>query len=433
MTLKQFLRNTIRAPLYANSVYLMVNSVLAAALGFVFWTIVARLYPPQDVGLGSALISAGTLLAFIASLGLGTGLIRFLPGVSTDKSKLVNSSVTVSVLASIIVAGVFLAGIPWWSPAFSSVRQDFLFSGLFVIFVVATTTLDRLAEVSIAQRRGGFVLLQYTTAGLTKVALLFVLAARWQVLGILASCVAAVVLALGVSLPFLPRLLPGYRPVPSLDTRGTGKMFRFSLGNYIGATFWNLPHWLLPVLIVNILGKEEGAYFYMSWYVAWFLHSIPSAASTSLFVEGSHDSQHVKSDVKRSLMFVALLLLPAAVIIFILGSKLLLIFGAEYSQSGEKVLRLLVPASIPLAINMVYIGIARVREKLRNIVVLSVGVAVGTLLLSFLLLESQGIIGPAIAWLVSNSVAAVIVLPSIVKLLRSDSGGDTKESGLGVS
>lgn len=40
-------------------------------MGFVFWIVVARFYPPEVVGLGAALISAAGLLTFVSSLGLG--------------------------------------------------------------------------------------------------------------------------------------------------------------------------------------------------------------------------------------------------------------------------------------------------------------------------------------------------------------------------
>lgn len=64
-----------RRPLHANSVYLIINFGVTAMLGLAFWAMVARLYTPKEVGLGSALRSAVALLSFLCSLGLGYGLI----------------------------------------------------------------------------------------------------------------------------------------------------------------------------------------------------------------------------------------------------------------------------------------------------------------------------------------------------------------------
>jgi len=52
--LKQHLSNT----LYKNSFFIMLTSTSSAAFGFIFWMLAARLYPQQDVGLASAVISA---------------------------------------------------------------------------------------------------------------------------------------------------------------------------------------------------------------------------------------------------------------------------------------------------------------------------------------------------------------------------------------
>ena len=75
MRLRQHLGN----PLYRNSLYLISNSTILALTGFVFWTLAARLYPVDSVGLASAAISAMGVLSLLATLGLDYALLRFLP------------------------------------------------------------------------------------------------------------------------------------------------------------------------------------------------------------------------------------------------------------------------------------------------------------------------------------------------------------------
>ena len=73
-----------RVPLYANALVLMGNTGLSAGLGFIFWALAARLYPPDQVGLASATISAAVFIATLAQLGLPTALIRFSPDAGAD-------------------------------------------------------------------------------------------------------------------------------------------------------------------------------------------------------------------------------------------------------------------------------------------------------------------------------------------------------------
>src|ERR1700730_15642847 len=55
--------------LVRNSLYLILSSGLQACLGFAFWIITARLFSTADVGRASSLISATTVIAYLALLG----------------------------------------------------------------------------------------------------------------------------------------------------------------------------------------------------------------------------------------------------------------------------------------------------------------------------------------------------------------------------
>src|SRR4249920_3449749 len=51
--------------LYRTSSLLVVNLMVLAGLGFVFWTVAARLYPTAEVGVLSGWVAACSLLATI--------------------------------------------------------------------------------------------------------------------------------------------------------------------------------------------------------------------------------------------------------------------------------------------------------------------------------------------------------------------------------
>ena len=180
-----------------------------------------------------------------------------------------------------------------------------------------------------------------------------------------------------------------------------------------------MPAWLLPIVVVNTAGAAANAYFFIAWGLAALLFAIPGAVATSLFAEGSHREAHLSRDVRRSLMLLGCLLLPAMAVMLLIGDRLLGLFGQEYSAAGTAVLRVLVLAAVPVAVNLLYIGISRVRKRLRGVVLVSGGVAVGTLGLSYLLIPSLGTVGPAVGWLVSQSLVALAVLPSVLGSLRS--------------
>ncbi|MGH3801257.1 MAG: hypothetical protein ACRDTD_14190, partial [Pseudonocardiaceae bacterium] len=80
----------------SNAGSLCGTSVATSLLGFGFWWLAARLFPPSAVGYGSAAVSTMTLLGTIGMLGLGTVLIGELARRPQGSSGLVSASLLAS-------------------------------------------------------------------------------------------------------------------------------------------------------------------------------------------------------------------------------------------------------------------------------------------------------------------------------------------------
>lgn len=73
------LQHHLRDPLYKSSYFIMLTSISNAGFGFLFWILAARLYPKEDVGVATALISSMALLVLLSRFGLDQSIIRFFP------------------------------------------------------------------------------------------------------------------------------------------------------------------------------------------------------------------------------------------------------------------------------------------------------------------------------------------------------------------
>src|SRR5205085_2832990 len=259
------------------------------------------------------------------------------------------------------------------------------------------------------------------TQALLKLLLLMALATvLGKALGIFMAWGIATAISLIIALwLFLPRALPGYRPRLILGRHISGAMARFSLTNYLCSGLFNTTLSLIPLIVVNVLGARANAYSYVGWGAAAPLLAIPGAVAVSLFAEGSHKDESLASNVLRSVKVGSFLLLPAVVAMLVVGDKLLLIFGRDYSQETTSVLRVVATSALPVAVNATYLGIAQVQHRLKPLVLVPAAIAVGTLVLSYVLARPLGILGPAVAWLALQSAVALVVLPSILKMLRS--------------
>jgi O-antigen/teichoic acid export membrane protein len=212
--------------------------------------------------------------------------------------------------------------------------------------------------------------------------------------------------------------------VPHLNSNIIKNIWRYSAGNYFAALFTAGRNFLLPIIVLNLLGAEQNAYFYVAWMVAGLLFAIPMAVSQSLFAEGSHFEDELGLNVLKSFKFISLLLIPAVILLLLLGKWLLLLFGTSYSENALALLRILSISGLFVGINRVYMAILRVWGRIRELVVFSGFIMLAVLLVSYLIMPTTGIIGVGYAWIAAQGVGSVYV----AVVMRSR--GQTKKSAL---
>ena len=377
----------------------------AYLIGFFFWVLSARYYSAEDMGLASATISALVLTANIADLGLGFGLIRFLPGFS-DKKGFINTCFTLAFFASVLAGIVFLAGLNIWSPALLFLRNNPFYIAFFCLYIILSSISVMSDKVFIALRQVKFSFIR-SLVMILEIPLVIALAPLLGAAGILLATGVAVGISVACSLfLFLPRIQRPYFPWPTLHWEVITRIFRYSIGNHLSWLLLYTPNWVLPLLVVNRLGPEQNAYFYISWTVGVTVVAIFSSISYSLFAEGSHDEKRLFSLGISAFKLSLLLLVPVITLIFIGGSKLLLLFGPVYSEQGTGLLRLLALSALPASFNHIYITYKRVTKELRVVVGISGAIALLALGGSYLLLPRLGLIGPGWAYLGAHTLIA---------------------------
>ncbi len=410
ITSRRRLKQVVTTPLYSNAFYLMLNTAIMALCGFFFWMVVARFYTEAEVGFSSAIISAISLIAIISLVGLNTSLIRFMPQADRPQ-ELLNSCYTLSSLISLVVAAIFIAGLSFWSPAMVFIKQNAVFIAAFIIFALLWTLSSLVDSTFIARRRANFVLSKNSIYSVLKIPLPILFVLFFRTFGIVASWGIAIAIALAISLfLFLPRVQDSYKPVPIVNLSLFKDMWRYSAGNYLTNLLAASPAFLLPLMVVNLLGAEQNAYFYIAWMIASLLSSIPSAVAQSLFAEGSHFEDRLRENVVKSLKFSFLLLVPAVIVLILVGKWLLLAFGQSYSLNALKLLWILSISSLPLAINHLYTSILRVKSRLKELMVIWGFIALSVLIASYLIMPAAGIISIGYAWLGAQSLVAIYIL-----------------------
>lgn len=412
------IKGHLRDSLFQNSYFLMGSTVGPSVVSILFWIFAARLYDAESVGYVTALFSSVNLLTVFASMGLGISLIRFLPQEGVHGTRMINTSLTLGGIASIIAALVFIAGLRAWSPVLEEVLWVPLVALAFISFTVVSTMRYLQSCVFLAKCKSRYTFVLNMITSLSKLGLLFLMV--WisaTMLSLFMAIGLSMVLGLGIGLyVMIPKVHRGYVPGPVVCADSIRQIGRYTTDNYISQTLLSMQPFILNIIAVNVLGAESSAYFYMAWSIGAMLIVFPGSIFNSLFAVASSHIDRAAMEIRRSVRLLVTMLLPGVVALVLLASYILSLFGTDYSGNGDVLLRLIAISVIPYSVNILNITMARVRMKSMNLLVSSVAMTALSLGLAFFFSTQMGIVGIGVGWLLGQTIVSV---PSALKVLES--------------
>ena len=395
------LTSFFRDPLYRNSLFIMSNTGLVALFNYVFWLLAGKVTSPGHVGLATAAISASMMIAAISRLGMDDSITRFLPQ-SKDRGGFVNALIAIMLLVTVIV----LAGFMIWAAAY-----------------LAGAVIPSTVAIRSAVRRIGFphVRMQYAghyprgeqkggpgTPGIRllflRIPLLFVTGSL-GIFGIFLAMDITYLVMMIVGFIFLYRM--GIARDLHVDIGQARKTMKYSLSNYMALILYTAPYTLIPILVVNVIGASQQAYYYAAYSIAAFLLLVPDAIVASMFVEGAHE-RPLRATAFKSLRFALVILVPMVLATVFFGDNLLLLFSPEHSAAAYELLLLLAISSLFYAVIEVYFTVMQVRKNLVMLNFVRLSVTALTLGLGYVLLQKLGLIGIGYAWLLACVIVSVI-------------------------
>jgi O-antigen/teichoic acid export membrane protein len=414
------LRQHVRIPLYGNVYALTLNAAISTLLGSAYWVLAARLYSPADVGVGAAAISTMTFLSNLSQLNLNAALARFLPRSGASGGRLILYAYGASSLVGLAVSSVFLVVGPAVSDRLAFLASSPLLAVLFCLSVAAWGIFTLQDSVLTALRGAVWVPVENASFGLAKALLVIALAGVLPGLGLFLSWNLPVIIALvPVNLLVFRRLLPRLRSMPAPTLPDWRVLRRFIALDYLGYLFLQAGTNALPLLVTAVLGATANGQFYVAYSISSALDLVAYNFGMSLTVEGSRDESRLALYAGQILRRALLLFTPGIALLYLAAPLLLAVFGQHYAQSGVPLLRLLLLAVLPRLVSTIFIAVSRVQKRVGRIVVVQAVTSILVVSLSLVAMDRLGILGVGVAYLISQTVVALAVLPSLVRFLRT--------------
>jgi O-antigen/teichoic acid export membrane protein len=389
--LPQTILSVIREPgLHRDTILLAFATVLGGLGGFIFWKLVTVYYPPDKVGIASAAISSAIYLAGIANLGIPNGMVRFFPSLSQDgRAVLISWAQSVSISGALAGTVIFILGRGWWA---ASIFPSPLDPAAVIIFFLLSVSLAS-SNIFISVLQGGrqtqilpvWNIISYSL----QIGCVLILPLQFGAQAIILAVAAQNFITLFLLAYWTKRLDLFPRFDFHFRSELISEVFRYSLGNQIFGLLWSLPGFVLPLLILRILGAESNAMFMLAWTIYNMVGIIPSSMSLGMLIEGSHSPERLMTQWAHAVKLNLAVLSPIVLISALLAGWFLGIFGDQYAD-GTILLRLLLISILPLSFNGLLLTVFRVQKKILHLNIAVIG----------LLLCSLG--GGAIGMIVSN-------------------------------
>lgn len=407
-----YLKNSLTKPLFTNAWYLTSVNLMQAFVGFVFWGFATRLYQLEDLGIASATISAASLISGIANLGVGVGLIRFLP-VSRSPRRLLNTAFTFSGITALLFTGVYIAGIRSWSPSLAVLSANWILILVFVLFTLAMTLEPTLQMAYTARRRAVYALAQTSIINISRLVLVGIFT-KFRVVGLLLSISVSVIFAIILGLFFfLPKVEQNYWPRPEFFLPDFFEIIPFSLGNHIANILSKLPQLVMPLLVLELLGPASSGHAYIAWMIGMLLASPGLAIAHSAFAEGSNNSEQWADIFSKSVIFGLAIAIPITISVYWIAPWLLALFGNSYVKESTTLLRWLAATTPLTVISGIYFTKLRLKKEIGKLICFCGITSFCTIAISVGFLPATGIPISGVGWLIGNGIIAAIYIKDL--------------------
>lgn len=400
-------RALTRSPLARASVALMAAQGISGVIGIVFWGLISRSYPAEDVGQATTLIAVTGALSLLMTAGLAPAILLAVPRATGEKEAAAISWIAAAGAAVLgLVAGLAAAYLlPLLSP-----NLEFLAAGSLpwvlagVSAAVASSAVVDPAATAV--KRTWLVALRALLFSASKIVLLVVLLRAGftppVAVGISWALCAAVtsVFILGWTHSWVR---------PDRWAAAFASLRKGLSHHHASAVSGGLPPLIIPLMVTGVLGAAVSAQFSMAWMLAAVFFMVSPAVAAVSLAHGAADGTDLPKQMRHASGLIAALVALPMVAAIAFGSQIMGVFGPGY-QVAAPLLALLALSVIPDAVTNLAVAAARVRGRLRVATSINIVIAAVTLALVWLLLPHFGLLAPGIGWCAGQAAGCLVIL-----------------------
>ena len=392
--------------LTVDSVVVVSTFFVTAAAGMLYWVVAARVIPPHELGIQTALISLVTTIGTVTAYGVGSAFKAMLSTPDCPRRERLIDGVTITIGASCSFGalGGFFAG-----ELVSNRAQGVLLvlcgSVVMALFVLKDSVL-------IGLHASRWLPIVNVASVALKVILVIVLAtvlplgALWATLIPAALGACAVFGLLG---PWILRRSGGRTDRGRVAAVDRSRLRAFALRDGIASTTSFGLILVLPFITTLVAGPVAGATLALALSVAQVLDFVPDGIGAALTAHLARDAAALISQVRRIWVISQCLVVVGAATLVAASPLIGKVFGSAYSSSGFSItLGLLVAASVLRVPYSIWMSVLRSAMDTRTILRSNTLVFAVTFPVTLALTGAWGSIGAGLGLLISSLLLSAV-------------------------
>lgn len=393
--------------------WIYIGSLLSGFLGYIYWLIASRFVSPSVVGSAAAITSMQALLVSIFSLGISTGLQRFI-GLSKGKndyqqlSTYFSTSLFSTLFITILLAAAIFISFFTSSAVFNLSSFELIFVIILILLSLWSSTYTSLFNSLL---RTEVTAITQTVSSILKLIIgVFLLYLGFDFVGVILGIVVAQIVTDIMLILYAKKLFREFKIQVKVQLSGLKCLLQAGLPSWIPNVLTTLGQSIGVLSVYGFLGGTETGLYYIAFAIASLVYNFPASILSLMFpvLSGMEDGR--KRATSRAVRFSLVVTVPLTLALALYPYLPLSLLGREYLQASN-ILRILVLGAILLPITTGFVSYIYAIGKYTYVALTGLIPNICRLILYALLIPIMGATGVATAYTLGIIITLVTILP----------------------
>ncbi|NHI82921.1 MAG: hypothetical protein EAX81_01270 [Candidatus Thorarchaeota archaeon] len=392
-----------------SAVFIYIGGLVTNILGFVFWLVASSYVPPDVVGSASAIIALQALLMTIMTIGLPTGLRRFVgKGGSEERYDLISeyfaTSMGVNLLLNLPVSLILIAAPALHYSGYGLSAIELAFVGTLILLSFWAPTLVSLFDSLLKTE---ITALAQVLSSIVKLLLgLMMLILGYGFLGVMMAFIAASITTDSVLLYHARNMFREFGYQPRFESDRIRELVESGLPAWIPNMLTIAGQSVAVLVIYGLVGESQTGLYYLAFAMAQVVYTIPTSIQSLMYPVLSGMKSGREDAIRRTTRVSLIATAPIALAVALYSEIPFSVIGPAYSDAGP-LLAILVVGAMFWSIYVGYYGYLYAIKEYRHVTGLGLVLNGTRLALYFLLASLFGAMGVAFSFIGGILVAMI--------------------------